>query len=527
MKLEKIIEEGIENYFYYNPVLATQQGNHHYDHLLARYDKDSIASQISFLESYQQKLKEIKIEELPIRERVDYKIFNSFLNTKLRTLIDLKLVKKLPVIYIYSFLYGLYLLIARDYLPQEERLENIKNRLVEVNRVLREGKMNLVDPPATFIKVAQEIGQSGLVFLKFVIPPLFEKYDQRLEVDRLIEQASESLQNFLSYLNTLPTSKDEFAVGREIFRKILLEDHFIYYTPEELLSWGETVLNDTRVQLEQLCNSFESGISPQEIFEKLRDDHPSTDSLLKEYREETSRARDFVLKKDLVDFPKYESLIIEETPLFARTILPYAGYVSPPLLQKNQTGRFWVTPTENKGLKAHYRKSIPITVVHEAYPGHHIQLTSSGAHESLIRKVSYSPLFSEGWAFYCEELMDNMGYLSDPVFRLIRLKDQLWRAARLIIDIKLHTQEMIVEEGINFLIEKAYLERNEAEAEVKRFTFNPTQPLSYLTGKREIISLLNDYKIKKGDNFNLKDFHNKLLSLGTIAPAMARQELFS
>lgn len=527
MKLEKIIEEGLENYFYYNPVLSTQQGNHHYDHLLARYDKDSIASQISFLADYQDKLKEIKIEELSISERVDYKIFNSFLNTKLRNLVEFKLPNKLPIIYIYSFLYGLYLLIARDYLPKEERLKNIKNRLVEINRVLSEGKMNLVDPPATFIKIAQEIGQSGLVFLKFVIPPLFEKYDQRLEVDRLIEKASESLRNFLSYLETLPTTKDDFAVGKEMFRKILLEDHFIYYTPEELLSWGEMVLSETKVQLERLCNSYEPGLSPQEIFEKLRDDFPSTDSLLNEYREETSRVRKFVLDKDLVDFPFSESLIIEETPLFARTIFPYVGYVSPPLLQKNQTGRFWVTPTDNERLKAHYRKSIPITAVHEAYPGHHLQISSSGANESLIRKVSYSPLFSEGWAFYCEELMDNMGYLSDPVFRLIRFKDQLWRAARVIIDIKLHTQSMTVEEGINFLIEQAYLERSEAEAEVKRYTYNPAQPLSYLTGKREIISLVNDYKIKKGEKFNLKDFHNKLLSLGTIAPAMARQELFS
>ncbi len=387
--------------------------------------------------------------------------------------------------------------------------------------------MNLVDPPATFIKIAQEIGQSGLMFLKFTIPPIFENNNQKPEVDRLIEQVSESLQNFLSYLNTLPTNKDDFGVGREIFRKILLEDHFIYHTPEELLSWGEMVLNDTMVKVEELCNTVEPGLSPQEIFEKLRDDHPSTDSLLKEYREETSRVREFVLKKDLVDFPLYENLLIEETPLFARTILPYVGYVSPPLLQNKQTGRFWITPTESKGLRAHYRKSIPITVVHEAYPGHHLQFAFSGLNESLIRKVSYSLLFREGWAFYCEELMDNVGYLSDPIFRLIRYKDQLWRAARVIVDIKLHTQGMTVIEGVNFLIEKAYLDRNEAESEVKRYTFNPTQPLSFLTGKREIISLINDYKIKKGDKFNLKEFHNKLLSLGTIAPAMARLELFS
>jgi len=103
-------------------------------------------------------------------------------------------------------------------------------------------------------------------------------------------------------------------------------------------------------------------------------------------------------------------------------------------------------------------------------------------------------MFIEGWAFYCEELMEQLGYINQPRQRLGRLSDQLWRAARIILDVSLHTGKMTVEEGINFLIDRVGLEKSNATAEIRRYTMSPTQPMSYLIGKLEILKLIEEYK---------------------------------
>ena len=137
-----------------------------------------------------------------------------------------------------------------------------------------------------------------------------------------------------------------------------------------------------------------------------------------------------------------------------------------------------------------------------------------------------STLFIEGWAFYCEELMEQLGYIDQPLQRLGRLSDQLWRAARIILDVSLHTGKMTVEEGIDFLVERVGLERSNARAEVRRYTSSPTQPMSYLIGKLEIVKLIDEYK-KKHPEAPLKEVHDAFLSCGSLPPRLMRERLLT
>jgi uncharacterized protein (DUF885 family) len=167
-----------------------------------------------------------------------------------------------------------------------------------------------------------------------------------------------------------------------------------------------------------------------------------------------------------------------------------------------------------------------IVALHEAYPGHHLQLVHANGHPSRLRRFFTNNVFCEGWALDCEQLMRDLGFIGSPIGHLMQLRDQLWRACRVVIDAGLHTRGMTVEEAVRWLVEEARLEEPNAISEVKRYTTSPTQPMSYLIGKREVLRLRDEYRGRVGDGFTLRAFHDALLSHGTIPPALVRQELF-
>jgi uncharacterized protein (DUF885 family) len=120
--------------------------------------------------------------------------------------------------------------------------------------------------------------------------------------------------------------------------------------------------------------------------------------------------------------------------------------------------------------------------------------------------------------------MEQLGYIAEPIQRLGRLKDQLWRAARIILDVSLHTKGMSVEEAVDFLVEKCQLEPSNALAEVRRYTGTPTQPQSYLMGKLAILELVDEYR-RAHPNVSLKEMHDAILSCGSLPPRLMRQRL--
>jgi len=200
-------------------------------------------------------------------------------------------------------------------------------------------------------------------------------------------------------------------------------------------------------------------------------------------------------------------------------------------LETVQEGIFLVTPVpptapeevKREKLRGHNWAKIPVTALHEAYPGHHLQLCYANQVGELPRKLAgfLSSLFPEGWAFYCEELMEQLGFIGEPIQRLGRLNDQLWRAARIILDVALHCRGMSVEEGVEFLVKEVGLERANALAEVRRYTSSPTQPMSYLVGKLEILKLVGEFKAQNPGK-SMRELHDAILSCGSLPPRLMR-----
>jgi uncharacterized protein (DUF885 family) len=176
-------------------------------------------------------------------------------------------------------------------------------------------------------------------------------------------------------------------------------------------------------------------------------------------------------------------------------------------------------------LRDHPRGGIAVTALHEGYPGHHLQFSLANRTESTARRVFWTPVFAEGWALYCEEMMWEEGFYTDPRERLLQLKDLLWRACRVVVDIALHTRGWSPEEAVDYLVREAALEPANARVEVQRYCAEATQPLSYAVGKREILSLRERWRALRGPEAPLREFHDHLLAWGTIPPPLIAQAM--
>jgi uncharacterized protein (DUF885 family) len=320
-------------------------------------------------------------------------------------------------------------------------------------------------------------------------------------------------------------------LGSKLFDFLLKTHHQLPYNADDLLNIGQKLIKQTQEEMQKLSTSIDPTKSWFEIIAQMKKSHPPKDKLLEFYTKEMNRARDFVKNKDLVTIPVGENLSVMETPPFQRNVVPYGAYLSPAPFEEKQEGFFWVTPIneslpseqQEEQLEGHNTFGAVLTALHEAYPGHHLQLVHSNRVNSKVRRQFGTSLFAEGWALYCEEMMYEQGFYTDPKTRLHQLKDQLWRACRVVIDVSLHTGKMSFDQAVDMLVNVAKLEKTNAIAEVKRYTQTPTQPMTYCLGKMEILQLRED--IKKREQFNLKEFHNQLLSFGTIPVRMVRKRM--
>jgi uncharacterized protein (DUF885 family) len=522
-----------ENWYKHNPVDASWLGIHAYDDMLGDFDASSIEGRILLTGDFLRRLNDIDPSALDISEAVDYDWLRSDLQGTLWSLQDVADWRRNPHLYANLPLMGLLVLVSRDYAPLEERLRSAAARLRATGTLLEQARLNLENPPRVFTETAVQTAEGGLLFLGEVIPRLALELEDELLRDELVAAAQDASKAYYSYLDYLrddlpPRSAGEFAVGKELYERRLREWHFLDLSAEEMAATGQRLMQASVDQLDAVARQIDPKRSWLEIAEAAMADHPTADGLLEAYRAEMERLTTFIREQDLVTIPDGAELEIIETPLFERSVVPYAAYMPPAPFETRQLGSFWVTPIDDtrspeeqaEQLREHCYYSFPITALHEAYPGHHLQLAFANLSAGYIRKHAQSDLCAEGWAFYCEQLMEEAGYFQDRRLRLFQLKDQLWRATRIVIDARLQTGQMTVEEAVDLLVDEAHLARAQAEGEVRRYTLTPTQPMTYAMGKEEVLRLRDEFA-----SLTLREFHDRLLSCGTIPFALAAREM--
>jgi uncharacterized protein (DUF885 family) len=536
-RAEKFIDRFMEE----DPVAATQLGDHRFDDRLADYSKAALERQVRQIREALTEFEGFDPAGFDIDARIDLQMMVQVVKSALRGFEKLKDHVRNPGKYSEECMGGVFLLLIKEFAPLEERLEKALGRLRAIPEVLARGKGNINprEVPPVWNEVALESCQQGLALFTVLIPTLAQQAPKlATDLNTASQSAAQAFKDYASFLKETVAAKasGDFAAGEELFEELVHENHMLDYSAEEVLEIGWRLFGETEKAMEQLGQQIDRQKTVRELLEIAKADHPKADELLDVYRREMARVRQFVADRDIVTIPEGESLKIEPTPPFLWGIIPYAAYMPPGPLEKIQQGIFVVTPVDphssekerEEKLRGHHYAKLPVTALHEAYPGHHLQLVYADGVGSLPRKLGgymISTLFIEGWAFYCEELMEQLGYIDQPLQRLGRLSDQLWRAARIILDVSLHTKKMTAEEGIAFLVDRCGLERSNAQAEVRRYTATPTQPMSYLIGKLEIVKLIDEYK-KRHPQASLKQVHDAVLSCGSLPPRLMRERLF-
>jgi uncharacterized protein (DUF885 family) len=533
---QQLAEELLEFTWRSSPLSATYAGVHKYDHEMENVEAGFLADVNQKRKDFLKRFQALDKNSLTDEENIDWQLLQNYLKSSIHSFEKIRHWQTNAAEYADLCINGLFILYVREFAPIDERAAAILSRMQQIPRFLEDSRHNLKDAPETFTRLAIEISEGGKDFLKTIVDQLSNavpKLGQDLE--KAGRAASTALDIYIAFLKDvlLPKSKGEFAIGLDNFSFMLEMDHMLPYTADEILAYGKEMKKATEQALEDLAHDIDKQRTWVEVVDAIKGDHPKADQLLTAYEKEMERAQRFVRDKNLVNIPEGEELQVIPTPAFLVPILPYAAYMSPAPFEPMQKGFFFVTPVDSsipadkqeETLRGHSTYGIPVTALHEGYPGHHLQLVHANKSSNKLRRLLGSAVFVEGWALYCEEMMREAGFFSDPRSRLLQLKDQLWRACRVIIDVGLHTKQMDYEQAVALLVNDAKLQKVHAEKEVTRYTFTPTQPLSYLIGKKQILELKTDYEKKLGAEFRLKDFHNRLLSFGSIPICLIRKAL--
>jgi len=512
------------------PGLATYLGIHEFDGRLTDYSTKAVADRRARLKEFLAQFKAIPARRLDLNSYVERQLIIDELQVAITFDSKRPREERDPGLFLDDGVYSCYAITIRECGDAEEAAQRMTRRLLGLPRMLTQARKLVTKPTKTDCEVAILSGVGAISFFKDTVAKFAKRVKDprvRQAMREAAQVAEEAVRGYLDWIKRelIPQASPDFAVGRDLFDLLLRKHHQLDLDADELLKLGRKVYNQTIRELKDVAARVNPQYTWEQLVDLLKRAHPTNSELVQYYADEMKRAKRYVIEHRLVDIPEGERIDVVPTPEFARPTIPYAAYVGPAPYEREQRGIFWVTPVDKdksppemeEQLRGHCTHGIVVTALHEAYPGHHLQIAVGNLlRDRPLRMLLGTSVFTEGWALYCEQMMWEQGFYDDLRARLLQLKDQLWRACRVILDASLHTQGMSFEEGVKYLVDKAKLEQPNAEAEVRRYCQSPTQPMSYAVGKQQVLEILGDYRAMRGNAFNLRQFHNELIRHGAL-----------
>jgi uncharacterized protein (DUF885 family) len=427
---------------------------------------------------------------------------------------------------------GLFLLFAQDFAPLEERLASIAARLEAVPAYLDEARTRATVPQVRlWQRLEIETARDLPSFLDEIVAASGSLAgSERRHLERAATTARSAIVDYAGWLEgSLEGGTDDWALGRERYDELVGLRAFDGLDADSILAIGEEQLAIHKTARVNAAREIDSSVDEMTVVERIKEDHPATfEEALDSYRDVMVRSRRHLVEKRIVTVPDDERIDVVPTPEYLRNVIPFAAYFAPPKFDPKPKGIYIVTPSvgnDPNAMREHNRSSISNTSIHEAYPGHHLQLAVANRHPSLTRILTDAPEFVEGWGMYSELMMREQGFDDAPTFRLAMATDAIWRACRIILDVRMHRGELSVEEATEFLVGHTSFEGANARAEVNRYTYTPTYQLSYLLGRVLLLQLRADEQRRLGERFDLRGFHDSLLVNGSLPISFHRRLL--
>ena len=442
-----------------------------------------------------------------------------------------------PDVYISPCMWGLSTPFLHRLRPEAELVAAAESRLAQVPRVLEQAKkqvsLELASP--VLLERARLAAAAGARFLSVNLPQEVADSSLRARLAQAAQGAAEAMNGLAAHLaEVAPRAKGGFALGEERYSHLLQRRELLASSASELQAVGERAYAALSAEMDEVAMRVDpdaDGWRP--VSESLSQRHPASPELLVDgYREACAEARQFLIERGLVTLPAGEECEVGPSPVFWRAVLAVASYQQPPPFAEGAVGHLFVPFPPEGATETHVDQlladnswaAIPTIAVHEAYPGHHWQLTSATANPRPLRHVLRTPYFTEGWALYAEAMMRRQGFFHAPEQELEHLAARSFRAARIVADTSLHSGDMSFDQAVEFMVSRAGLSSTVARAEVARYCAWPTQASSYLTGALEIDRLLQRWT-EEGRG-TLCEFHDAIAASPGLPLPLVAEEVF-
>ena len=418
--------------------------------------------------------------------------------------------------------------------PSPGSLERLVVLLDDIPSAVEAARTNLGRPPRRFTEAAIFEVAATLATLRERGAAIAETTTGTTLVDSA-DVAIEALQRFEGILrnDVLPRSDGDWAIGKEHYDFLLQHRWLLDADADAILERGQRAFDEAETRAQEIADRIAPGMHWIDVYESVKDDHPPFDAIKGAYQSQMDAARAFVRDHQVVTLPDGEHVITVDTPPAMRRSSPFGTFQTVRPLDDGLEGRLVLTPIDAElpadqrleRSRSHHHAWTPIIAVHEAYPGHHVHALKARQNVRLLRRVAGEPITLEGWGLFTEKLMFELGFLAGDEVELTILRNRLWRAARVILDVSLHTRRMGIPQAVDFLVDRVRFERRAAELEVGMYPRRPTYVLGYLIGMQEIERLRDDWVAANGLPNPPSKLYDALLSAGGIPPALIRAEL--
>jgi uncharacterized protein (DUF885 family) len=505
-----------ENY----PVRSSEAGLHTWDDRLTDYSPAKIAERAQHVHSLLDKVRAMKSDNWPKNERIDWILFRAQLeNVDFENRV-LKFEQTNPQVYVGDCTSAIFSLLKKEYDIPRKRALAATERLKQMPALLKQGLSNLQNPVKLYAQLAIQSARS--------IDPLLNKSLMALDVDLAPDEHDELIKARDVAMAALHAYADELEkrLPKMVDFAPMGEANYNYYLKHILL------LPLDGAQVEMIGRAELARYRALEALlpdPKLADPDPARGasippdqaSFLKAYESREQEMVSFLKEHNLVTLPDYLGAFqIRQLPEAFKPTSP-GGFMNPPgVYDKDPTG-FYFIPTYNPQSKNFYIRAAiedPRPILgHEGIPGHFLQLSIANHLGDEIRRQHQDSVFVEGWALYGEEMLMRTGlYPNNSAAQGQILRLSRYRSARIGVDVNLHTGRWTFEQAVKYFMEAGGLDREAAEGEAAGAASSPTQKISYIIGKWQIMNLLGRYKDRQGDNFRLGRFHDDLIKNGSL-----------
>lgn len=515
------------------PVNASEKGITDYDGELANYSSGSVRKMIKTLKRYETRLHKYIGTNLSPQSKINWKLLKSNCDIALQDLNNIRWHEKNPYLYVDEAINGVYLLMISESSPPEIKVQNIISRMKQVPELFEDAEDNLKSPPQVFVDLALEYLETGANFYEQTKEQLMVAFpDLSRDIESAADNAIAAMQEFGTFLKNIQVGPDiMIGIGKNNYDYKLKHEYFLDFDSDSLLKIGENLLEKYTAEYKNYLayiDSLNEGVDSVFAIDCI-----SKEDILRYYNWEVDQTKLFLTAHDLVTIPEdIGECEVVETPEFLTNVISSIAYHPPGSFNTVQKGLFYVRPIPDemdKGLRESYyryiqRRGFKSSVVHEAYPGHHLQLQMTSRLNDDIRKWQENYAMMEGWALYCEEMMYNQDFYGNDQRKYLNILGGIvFRAARIIIDVKLQTGQMTYNEAVRWMAETLDADTSWTSVEVSWYSMAPTIPMSYLIGKQQLIELRDDLKARESDAFVLKNFHDRFISEGALPIPIIRE----